>query len=457
MSKDSLPKAFLLEDDQTTREALTTWMETEGFVVQAAKNLAEARKAFEGEPVSVAVLDREVPDGDGLDLLREGRTGDADVVLVTGHSETEVIVEAMQIGALDYLEKPVDLERLGKLLGRSKSRWKRNREVQSALDQADASGGFGYLVGKSASMMKVYGQVARVAPTDATVFVVGETGTGKDVLARTIGHFSRRAKEPFVAINCGAIPSNLVESELFGHVKGAFTGAVRDRAGVFERADGGTLFLDELTEMSNDLQTRLLRVLENRKVTRVGDSEPRSVNVRVIAATNRDPRRAVADGELREDLLYRLLVFPIELPPLRSRKEDIDLLVDHFLARASEEYDFQHTLDESVRNDLRRHHWPGNVRELRNAIDRLVILRADTFDPNDLLPAIPKDGPPADGTLGIKPGMSIADAERRLIEATLDFTDNDKNEAAQMLGISLKTLYNRLNKYEEDDGASEDA
>ena len=449
MSRQREIQVLLLEDDPATANAMVAWLTHEGFSVTATTTLEETRVHLATHEVSAAILDRDVPDGDGLDLLRDSELGEADIIMVTGHSDTPEVVEAVRIGALDYLEKPVDLDRLRELLERVRRRWAGTEEVHAALAGARDSGNFGYLVGAAPPMLTVYEQIARVAPTDATVFLVGETGTGKEVVARTTRRFSRRKGDPFVAVNCGAIPSNLVESELFGHVKGAFTGAVRSRPGVFERADGGTLFLDELTEMSSELQTRLLRVLETRAVTRVGGTESRSVDVRIIAATNRDPRLAVEEGELREDLLYRLLVFPIELPPLRDRKEDIPRLARGFCQNATNEYEVSYDLSEKILHGLANHDWPGNVRELRNAVERLVILRADAFRADDFVPEIKKQAKTKDTGLGIAPGMSIADAERILIEATLAHVAGDKNEAAELLGISLKTLYNRLNSYEE--------
>ena len=318
------------------------------------------------------------------------------------------------------------------------------------------------MLGNAAPMRRLYHLIARVAPTTATVLLVGESGTGKELAARAIHSRSRRRSHRFVAVNCGAIPENLIESELFGHEKGAFTGAGRTRKGVFERACGGTLFLDEITEMPLPLQVRLLRVLETGCVTRVGGEEEVPVDVRVIAATNRDPADAVADKHLRKDLLYRLSVFPIHLPPLRHREEDIELLAQHFLAQHNRDEQCQKYLTPETIARLRSHAWPGNVRQLRNVVLRAFIMADDAIEPRHLPSTLigetaEADGVSAathaadeasDGTLTVTPGTPIADVERRLIQVTLDHFDGDKKRTSQTLGISLKTLYNRLNAYQ---------
>jgi len=288
--------------------------------------------------------------------------------------------------------------------------------------------------------------VERVAPTDSTVLVVGETGTGKDLVAETVHQLSRRAKRPFLPINCGAVAPSLIESELFGHERGSFTGADRMRKGIFERANGGTLFLDEITEMPLELQVKLLRVLESGTVQRIGGETLHPADVRLVAATNRDPKKAVSEGKLREDLLYRLLVFPIELPPLRERGDDIDLLAHHFLRELNRQTEGRKRISDAALERLRLHPWPGNVRELKHVIERAFIMATEVIDVENLpsesaLPATTQSN------LGIEVGMSVPEAERRLILATLERTAGDKKRAAEVLGISLKTLYNRLNAY----------
>jgi len=310
------------------------------------------------------------------------------------------------------------------------------------------------LLGESAAMQQVFRLIERVGPTEASVFLTGESGSGKELAARSIHDCSPRRDKPFVAINCGAIPAGLIEAELFGYEKGSFTGAVRAHAGVFERAHGGTLLLDEVTEMPMDMQTRLLRVLESRKFYRVGANTEYSSDVRVIAATNRCPLTAVKNGILRQDLLYRLAVFPIELPPLRSRGEDVELLADRFLSDLNNQAGTQKRLSASARTILKQHAWPGNVRELKNCIERAFILGDDRLELAPLIQSsnlrMSENGPGAAhdrGRLDIRVGSRIHDMERSLIEATLDYFKGNKRRAADALGCSLKTLYNKLNGY----------
>jgi DNA-binding NtrC family response regulator len=307
---------------------------------------------------------------------------------------------------------------------------------------------FGLLLGASSAMQDVYRMIAKVAPTDATVFVTGESGSGKELVARTVHELSERAGRPFVAVNCGAIPANLIEAELFGYEKGAFTGASCQHQGFFERAAGGTLFLDEITEMAPEMQVRLLRVLETGRFLRVGGAEELAADVRVVAATNRQPAGAVADGHLREDLMYRLAVFPIELPPLRSRDGDVELLAGHFLAALNAAAGTCKRFSRAATAAMRSHRWPGNVRELKNAVHRAFILADDTVELGFAeLAAAP--GTAASGErLEFPVGTALADMERRAIFATLDHCRGNKRRCAEILGISLKTLYNRLAAYQ---------
>ena len=312
----------------------------------------------------------------------------------------------------------------------------------------------GPLLGTSAAMQEVFRLIERVGPTEASVLLTGESGSGKELVAKSIHDRSLRRGGPFVAINCGAIPAGLIEAELFGYEKGSFTGAMCGDAGVFERADGGTLLLDEVTEMPADMQTRLLRVLESRKFYRVGANIEQSTDVRVIAATNRCPLQAVQSGELREGLLYRLAVFPIDLPPLRSRGNDVELLAEHFLAELNAQAGTQKRLTALARMTLRQHSWPGNVRELSNCVERAFILADQSLE---LAPLIQHGGARDAGQpdrLDIRVGTPIHDVERSLIEATLDYFQGNKRRAADALGCSLKTLYNKLNGYSQNQCAS---
>ncbi len=303
---------------------------------------------------------------------------------------------------------------------------------------------FGRLYGNSAVMQQVFAMIGRVAPTEATVLVTGESGCGKELVAHSIHDLSERRRAPFIAINCGAIPANLIEAELFGYEKGAFTGANRQHAGCFERAEGGTLFLDEITEMSPDMQVRLLRVLETGRFSRIGGDRDQRANVRVLAATNREPFAAVREGVLRQDLMYRLAVFPLHLPPLRERDDDAELLAEHFLQAHNAEAGTQKRFSRAALEAIRHHSWPGNVRELRNAVQRAFIMADDTVDLNIGALACPE----ARGQrIEFAVGSPLADMERRAIFATLDHCRGNKRQCADLLGISLKTLYNRLAAY----------
>jgi DNA-binding NtrC family response regulator len=308
-----------------------------------------------------------------------------------------------------------------------------------------ALGRFGRLYGSSAVMQEVYRRIDKVAPTEATVFVTGESGGGKELVARTIHERSSRARGPFVAINCGAIPSTLIEAELFGHEKGAFTGASRSHRGCFERAEGGTLLLDEITEMSLDMQVRLLRVLETERFTRVGGDGEMRANVRIVAATNRDPHDAVREGKLREDLLYRLAVFPIALPPLRERDGDAELLAERFLQQLNADAGSHKRFSRAALLTIRTHQWPGNVRELKNAVHRAFIMADEEVE----LDLAGLASPPLEGEcLRLPIGTPLAEMERQAIFATLDHCAGNKRRAAEILGVSLKTLYNRLAAYQ---------
>jgi len=310
----------------------------------------------------------------------------------------------------------------------------------------------GSLLGASPAMQEVFRLIERVGPTEASVLLTGESGSGKELAAQSIHECSARRDGPFIAINCGAIPAGLIEAELFGYEKGSFTGAVRAHAGVFERAQGGTLLLDEVTEMPLDMQTRLLRVLETRKFYRVGASTEFASDVRVIASTNRCPLQAVQNGQLREDLLYRLAVFPVDMPALRSRGNDVELLAEHFLAELNAQAGTQKRLSALARMMLKQHTWPGNVRELKNCIERAFILGDTVLELAPLIPGTAaRDGDQAgdDRRLNIRVGSRIYDMERSLIEATLDYFKGNKRRAADALGCSLKTLYNKLNGYSQ--------
>jgi len=442
------PRALLVDDEAMHLEAMRALVERQGFDTRTAGSLGEARKILQEDGFDLLLTDLQLPDGSSLELLPllEDRPA-MDLVLVTGHASIDTAVQALRGGATDYLTKPIEVARLEKVLSHVQRAVRLRGQVGALRDELRRLGRFGPMIGASSAMQAVYDQVLKVARTDATVFVTGDTGTGKELVAQAVHELSARAAGPFVPLNCGAISPNLIESELFGHEKGSFTGATDRHAGCFERADGGTLFLDEVTEMPPELQVKLLRALESSEVQRIGGKSPLPVDVRVVAATNRDPRQAVADGALREDLLYRLLVFPIHLPPLRAREEDLDLIADHFLAQHNRRAGTHKELTRAARERLRNHTWPGNVRELKNVIERAFIMADTDVDAECLslagAAAVANGG---DENLGIRVGMSNAEVERILTLATLDHV-GEKKRTAEVLGISLKTLYNRLKVY----------
>lgn len=447
-----MPHALIVDDDVNAASTLTELVADEGFTTSTANNLRDARRQMAIRRPDVVLLDLMLPDGSGMDLIQDVESrATTEVVLITGHASMESSIEALRLGAADYLIKPIDLTQLHGILSRVARPADLKTEINNLRGELRTLGRFGKLLGVSSVMQRVYDQIARVAPTAATVLITGESGTGKEMVAQTIHELSRRKKQPILAVNCGAISPQLIESEMFGHEKGSFTGASRQHRGYFERAQGGTLFLDEITEMPLELQVKLLRVLESGTYSRVGSDEVLVADVRIVAATNRVPMEAVADGKLREDLHYRLEVFPLQLPALRDRREDIEILVNHFLAELNRTDGSEKIFLPDAMDVLRAYSWPGNVRELRNVVQRSYIMAEDeTIDSRDLPQdlGLPKrdSGP----YLNVIVGTPIADVERRLIFATLDQCGGTKEKAAEMLGISLKTLYNRLREYGSD-------
>jgi two-component system response regulator AtoC len=441
---------LIVEDDEDFRASVAALLGREGYTTREVGTLAQARQTLTEAPADVVLLDLVLPDGNGLELLEDDDvSGLTEFVVLTGNAAVESAVAALRDGALDYLPKPVDRARLQTILTNVARTRGLKREVSALRGELRGLGRFGPMVGRSKAMQEVYDLISRVAPTESTVFVTGESGTGKELVAETVHRLSARKDEPFLVLNCGAMSASLIESELFGHEKGSFTGADRRRRGYFEEASGGTLFLDEITEMPIELQVKLLRVLETGAITRVGATSPVEVDVRVVTASNRNPEKAVAEGALREDLLYRLNVFPIHLPPLRERGEDVELLACFFLEAVNEREGTSKRLGDEAAHRLHELSWPGNVRELKNVIERAAILADGVIGRGDLPEPDPKRVAAAgDSTLQVRVGSSIAEVERRLILATLEELDGDKKRAAEVLGISLKTLYNRLNVYE---------
>jgi DNA-binding NtrC family response regulator len=445
-------KVLVVDDEPTEREGLARLVGQWGYEVETAASGEEALSLVESHHPAVVLTDLVLPEMDGLTLLQKLKeTGRPPIVLlVTGHGTVESAVEAMRHGAFDYLTKPVDATRLQVLLEKSIEQESLSREVSFLRHQLRQKGSFGQLVGQSKSMQEVYRWIELAATSMAPVLVYGESGTGKELVARTIHELSNRRNKPFVAINCAAIPETLIESELFGHERGAFTGATERRLGCFELADTGTLFLDEIAEMDSSTQAKLLRVLQEGSFRRVGGGKQEiQVDVRVIAATNRVPSEAIDQGQLREDLFYRLNVFAIKLPAMRERKEDIPLLAKTFVEEFNRQDNRQvRGLTPDAEKALERYGWPGNVRELRNVIQRAVVLSgtgliASEHLPENVLQAQEAAArPAARGTV-----TPIREMERELILRALQETNQDKRRAAALLGISLKTLYNKLAKY----------
>jgi DNA-binding NtrC family response regulator len=440
-----MPHVLAVDDDPNFLSALAELIEGQGFTTQTAGTLRDARALIGQRAPDIALIDLYLPDGSGIELLTGQELGAATkVVFMTGYADVESAVQALRLGASDYLTKPLDIGRLKELLADLAT-------VQPAEEPAEPEppavpqevGRLGLLLGASQPMQALYEMLNRVAPTDASVLLIGESGTGKDLAAQTTHLLSRRSKSQFLPLNCGAVSPTLIESELFGHESGSFTGADRRHKGYFERAHKGTLFLDEITEMPVELQVKLLRVLETGSVMRIGADTPVEVDVRVIAATNRDPFKAVQDGKMREDLLYRLQVFPIQMPPLRERGDDVSLLADFFLEQLNERQGTAKRWTEEALLRLRAHSWPGNVRELKNVVHRAFIMADDEITSR----CLPREVVDASArSLYVQVGTSIDHVKRRLIAATLDASGGDKRKTAALLGISLKTLYNHLNR-----------
>jgi len=454
-AKSPKPTALVVDDDEVTLEYVAGLVAEENFHVRTASSFQGARASLNEELPDVLLADLSLPDGEGIDLFRElKRRSSLEIVVITGHASVDSVVECLRLGACDYLTKPIDAQRLKAILRNALRIAGLETRVSQLCKNLRHLGKFGTLVGVSPSMARVYDLIEKVAPTDATVLITGESGCGKEVVAQTIHEFSRRHLRPCVAVNCGAISTNLIESELFGHEKGSFTGASTMRRGSFEQADGGALFLDEIAEMPLELQVKLLRALETGVFLRVGGSEEIHVDVRFIAATNRVPHEAIARGRLREDLFYRLNVFSIDVPPLRERREDVDLLTAHFLSEFNRADGTSKRVSEKAMSLLRDHHWPGNVRELKNAVQRAFIIARHEITSKHLPPEFQAESVPE--ALRFEIGTPIAEMEKRMILSTLDHLNGNKKQTAARLGLNIRTLYNRLKEYQEASTGGED-
>ena len=448
---DSLGKILVVDDDETMRLVLETRLSDWGYEVLMAGDGESGRQLAESASPDIVLSDVVMPELSGLDLLRALKTGNParPVVLMTAQGSVDMAVEAMKAGACDFLTKPLEYPKLKAVLDAVTTDLHELQESQRISSQLDRGAGFGRFVGTSTPMREVYQLLERLAATDVAAFITGASGTGKELAARTIHDRSSRKDGPFIAINAAAIPEGLIESEVFGHEKGSFTGAVGMRQGCFELADGGTLFLDEIAEMPMPLQPKLLRVLEDGRVRRVGGSQEHEFDVRIVAATNRDPQEAVAEGKLRQDLFFRLNVFTVALPPLRDRTGDIPSLVQYLIRQFNEKHG---TALAAVRPEvwelLKSYSWPGNVRELRNVVERAVILaRGEWIEIAHLPPYLrnPEARPLA--KIVLPAGVTAAESEKELILKTLEQTKNNKAEAARRLGLDVKTIRNKLKTY----------
>jgi two-component system NtrC family response regulator/two-component system response regulator HydG len=452
---ESLPRPRILvtEDEESVRKFLVLALEREGYAIETAENGTDALRALERGLYDVVLLDLNLPDMSGMDVLSAGRAlqTDAQFVMVTGESGADTAVEAMKLGAFDYICKPVGVAGLALTVSRALRDTELRREVVQ-LRQQVADRNRVQMIGKSPALQRVNDLLKRVAPTRATVLITGETGTGKELVARSLHELSDRSRGPFVAINCSALPETLLESELFGYVKGAFTGAVAPRRGLFEEANGGTLFLDEVATISPAIQVKLLRVLQERRIQRLGSSQSVAVDFRLVAAGNVDLASQVEAGTFREDLFYRLNIFPIVVPPLRERKDDIPLLASHFRLRFAEENGLE---PPEIRADtmerLLTHDWPGNVRELENFIERAVIMHAGSKTmPFDAPGARRGDPTPEQTARGVRERWSLERLEREYILDILRETNGHQVRAAEILGIDRRTLYRKLKQYREE-------
>ncbi len=462
-SSDELPgsniRVLIVDDDEPHAQAVAESLERVGYECATANSGERGAAMIESETYDVVVTDLRMDDVDGLDILRKTKEElpDAEVILLTGHASVQSALAAGQAGASMYLTKPLDINELRAAVEKASTRMRLLRQNAELSRSLDEKFGFEGVIGSSPAMTKVLDRLKAVAPTNSTVLIEGESGTGKELVARALHQNSERKSKPFVPLNISALPDSILESELFGHEAGAFTGAVGKRVGKFEFANGGTLFLDEVGEMPMDTQIKLLRVLEDRRITRLGANEELDVNVRLVAATNADLEKEVQEGRFRSDLYYRLQVVSIFLPPLRERRGDIPLLIDHFRRQLSESYGRDVPgVSRGARQALMSYSWPGNIRQLRNVIERMIVLDSDgVLDIDD----VPEEIAPPDGTVTSAAipsgagadalvGRPLSEVERYYIQQALELTNGKREEAASLLGIGERTLYRKIKEYD---------
>ncbi len=441
---------LVVDDEKSMRITLSELLREEGYSVDIAESGERALRMLQEGPYDLVVTDLKMEEIDGIDLLKAAKSlsSDIEVILVTAHGTIGTAVEAMKHGATDFLSKPFDPDELLVRVERALERSRLVHEAEQLRREARERAGGDSLLGSSGGLKKVLDLIDRVASTDSTVLIEGESGTGKELVARAIHARSGRASRPFIPVNCGAFPESLLESELFGHVKGAFTGAASNRKGLFEEADRGTIFLDEAADTTPATQVKLLRVLQEHEIRRLGSNQPVRIDVRVLAATNRNLKTLVNEGKFRDDLFYRLSVFPIYIPPLRERREDIVVLAKHFLAlRAQEMHKPVNSIEPEAARLLEAYAWPGNVRELENAIERAVILATGvTLRHVDLPPEVQGASPDFVAAAGTR-GRTLEEMERDYILATFDRFGGDRGKTADYLKIGRNTLWRKLKRF----------
>ena len=448
---DKALRILVVDDEAAMREVLEMRLGQWGYAVDLAETAAEGLELARSQAPDAVISDVALPDQSGLELVGALREMDSErpVILITAYGTIDAAVEAMKLGALDFLTKPLDYDKLAATLEAAAGEVARRTGARHLEDRLDGQAGFMELVGGSKAMLELYETLRVLGQNDASALLTGESGTGKELAARSIHQLSRRVNGPFVAVNSAAIPEGLTESELFGHEKGAFTGAAGRRPGFFEQAHEGTLFLDEISEMPALLQAKLLRVLEDGRVRRVGGGKERQVDVRVLAATNLDPEDAIARRRLRQDLYYRLNVFTVAMPPLRERAEDVSLLVQYFIRRFNDKHGTAvRGASPDVLERLTGFRWPGNVRELRNVVERAVILAREDWIERAHLPPYLRRAVAAAGGITVPAGATAAEAEKILILETLKRLDGNKSRAARELGLDVKTIRSKLKAYE---------
>ena len=449
-------RILVVDDEESTTDSLKLNLVEEGYTVDTAGTGGEAIELFDQGGHHLAICDLQLPDMDGLEVMRHMKDArpNTEVIMVTAHGTTPKAVEATKAGAFDFVDKPLDFEELAIRVQNALKHRELIDENASLRRQMSTRAEYFNIIGSSKPMQTIYETIDAVAKSDANVLIVGESGTGKELIANAIHYKSLRARKPFIKVNCAALPKELIESELFGHTKGAFTGAHADKEGLVQHAAGGSLMLDEIAEMPVELQPKLLRVLQERSYRKIGSEKTYAVDFRLISSTNRPPADAIRDGLLRDDLFYRISTITIHVPPLRDRSEDIQLLTEHFLHMYAQKYDRQIAgVSQAAYQRLFGHTWPGNVRELQNVIERAVLLaKGNRVEPVDLpfdngsLP----EGSPAGTGWDVPPNMTLEDIERLVIEKTLQRTGGNKQAAANLLGIYRPRLYSKIRKYNID-------